>query len=353
MKKRVLLITGGNCGGAERMTLLYGKILEKAGYDILLIVCINSKRPNYSLEPFIPKNWRLFVVSCRFRSLFFHLFKTVRKLSADVIFCSMPVLNLIILSLKFIGAYRGKVIVRSYNLPSVMNNKRNALIKFFYRFADGIIAQTKEMKAEMMDYYHLKDNQIMVINNPIDKYLIKAMIHEEFPFDHHYTNYVAVGRVARQKDYTTLIQAFKIVHSCNKKSRLYIVGTHDDITLFRELNELARGANLDDSLFFEGFQPNPYKYMDGADVFCLSSIFEGLPNVMIEAMYLGKPVVATKCIPYIAQVINDGQNGYTVKVGDSESFAEAMIRAAEMRDLPKYVDLNQTEDLIINMFRTA
>ena len=79
-----------------------------------------------------------------------------------------------------------------------------------------------------------------------------------------------------------------------------------------------------------GFQTNPYSYIKYADCFVLSSRWEGLPNVLIEALYLGTPAAAFACIPIIERIVNDGINGYVVKAEDVNGLASAMLDAAKL-----------------------
>jgi len=200
------------------------------------------------------------------------------------------------------------------------------------RYVDVLISQTEDMKREMVGYYALPAERITVINNPIDIELIQEKIKEphcfQFPDSVHY---VAVGRVDPQKDYRTLLKAFSIVLKTFPASRLHIVGLYDPNSSYKkDLDAIAKSLGIKDHVSFEGFQDNPYKYMKAANVFVLSSIYEGLPNVLQEAMYLGLPVVATRCIPYISQVIDEGKNGYTVPTGNPEELAAAMIKGSSL-----------------------
>ena len=117
------------------------------------------------------------------------------------------------------------------------------------------------------------------------------------------------------------------------------------------LKSLTCSLGISEFVKFVGFQANPYKYLKYADVFVLSSIYEGLPNVMLEAMYLGKPVAVTACIPYISQVVRPGVNGYLAPVGDSNALAKAMTEAKDIKGLSQYGDINDSEKLIVKTFK--
>ena len=91
--------------------------------------------------------------------------------------------------------------------------------------------------------------------------------------------------------------------------------------------------------------------MKQADVYMLSSIYEGMPNAMLEAMYLGLPIAATQCIPFISQVVEEGENGYICPVGNEKALAECMINASKMKGLPIFRDINQSEEGIVETFK--
>ena len=85
-------------------------------------------------------------------------------------------------------------------------------------------------------------------------------------------------------------------------------------------------------MHFTGFSDNPYKWLKYADCFVLASRREGLPNTLIEASYVGVPVVATKCLGVISDIVKDGYNGYMVEMDDVDGMSDAMAKAVLLRD---------------------
>ena len=349
---KILLVTGTTCGGSQRMTILYGKIFEKAGHNVEILFLKNSLQKENPLLPFVPKNWKIYTINCRHRWLFIKMAMFLRKCKHEYIFSSLAGINSDILLLKKLGLVSCNVIVRNNNMPDV-NNKLVGIkkkLKLLLPLASSIIAQTDEMKNEMVQCYRLNSDDVIVINNPIDTDFIKEKIKEDFSFDKRYTNYVAVARIVHQKDYDTMLRAFAIVHGDNPMSRLYIIGNYkNNDKYYQSLQTIIKNENLSDSVFFVGLQNNPYKYMKAADCFCLSSEIEGLPNVMLEAMYLGIPVAITESIPFIKQTIQSGKNGYSCPIHDYHSFADCMKKAAEIKVLPLYITDNTTEKAIANL----
>lgn len=351
MNSKILLIAQPYAGGAERMTLLYGKILERAGYDIELLMLKLKHRPQTTLKTFVPTNWPATMAEGRFRNFLVLLMKHIIVSKPDVVFSSCPAFSTMLLLLKKSHLVSAKIVIRDCNMPST-HTKRNILMaRWLYKKANAIISQTNEMKAEMAEYYKLPKERVTVINNPLDKGLIAAGIKEKYIFDTTYVNYVGIGRIVKQKDFLTMVKAFKIVLDVNPKSRLYIIGEVKDWAVKDELDAYIKESGVQGNVMFEGFQDNPFKYLAGCDVFCLSSVYEGLPNVMLEAMYLGRPVAVTRSIPFISQMVKDGVNGYSCNIGDPQAFAKCMLMAREIRNLPMYADVVESEGLIINTFQ--
>ncbi len=138
---------------------------------------------------------------------------------------------------------------------------------------------------------------------------------------------VAVGRLTAQKDYPTLLSAFSALRG-RRPARLLILG---DGECRDALQADVQRQDLADSVRLEGYVPNPLPYMAAASVFVLSSRFEGLGNVLIEAMACGTPVVATDCPSGPAEILEAGRWGRLVPVGDGPALAAAIEAAIDDR----------------------
>ena len=124
-----------------------------------------------------------------------------------------------------------------------------------------------------------------------------------------------------QKDYETLLRAFSVART-NCDLRLMILGEGE---LRSNLEALIEQLGLKEDVALPGFTENPFAYMRQADMFVLSSGFEGLPTVLIEAMACGAPVVSTDCPNGPAEILENGKWGRLVPVGDANAFAQAML----------------------------
>lgn len=348
----LLLITHSGCGGAERMTLLYADILQRAGYDCRLLV-LQKKGMDFSLRPFIPESLPFDLLQGAKIGLPVRIIKYVKRLRPDCIFDSLPIMMMALVRREVKRLLPDtKVVFRECNTPSHHTLLQLAFTRFSLGSVDAVISQTEEMKREMMKYYALPDERITVINNPVDESFIHEMAKEVHRFaEPDCIHYIAVGRVAPQKDYQTLLKAFSIVNNKKPESRLHILGDYSQEYKYkRELDNTIRKLNLEQVVYFDGFQTNPYKYIKAADVYVLSSVYEGLPNALQEALSLAIPVVATRCIEYISQVVRDDMNGYTVPVGDTDALADAMIKACSLQITEKFVNNGEREIQIIDLF---
>lgn len=201
-----------------------------------------------------------------------------------------------------------------------------SLVKYFYPWADGIVAVSQGAAEELSQVGRLPLKNIQVIYNPVitPDLAIKA----QEPIDHPwFANktipvIVSAGRLVDQKGYPNLIRAFAQIVKVHP-SHLVILGSGPDRS---QLETLIRQLNLEEHVALLGHVQNPYKYMASADVFVLSSIWEGLGNVLIEAMALGTPVVSTNCKSGPSEILADGKYGFLTPVGDSAALAEAILQ---------------------------
>ena len=207
-------------------------------------------------------------------------------------------------------------------------------MRIAYRKADIIIAQTEEMKQELLEQLGIKENKVVVLHNPIDKSTIDEKIRNgSNPYPQDETiKFCACGRLTHQKGFDLLIEAFSIVKKTISNAHLYIVGNKDGLNkdYYKMLLGIAKKMGLLNNITFVGYQENPYIYLRYADCFVLSSRWEGLPNVMLESLYLGTPVAAFKCIPIIERIITEGKDGYLAEKEDVKSLSDAMMKAYKL-----------------------
>lgn len=323
--KRIVFLTNSSCGGAERVTVLFAKILRDAGFDVTILIYRSSEEQSCEINRFIPDDIRVKHIVCRYRRLIFKLASYFKHNCVDICFTSLPLLSYVNIILTTFFFRRIHCIVRECNTPRRHSTKIRLFSKLLYRFADLLISQTDDMKDEMAKVYRIDRERILTIINPIDKELIDKSLNESIVPPEGYKVYVAVGRVDEQKDYSTLLKAFAELIKHQPSSYLYIVGKDTSAYAMKQ-KELANELGISSHVSFEGFQSNPYKYMNVADCFVLSSIYEGLPNVLLDAIYLGVPVVATRSIPFITAILNSEEFGLSIPVKKVEELVSAMVK---------------------------
>jgi len=199
-----------------------------------------------------------------------------------------------------------------------------ASIRLFYRFADAIITPSKGAAEDLAAIAGLPVNRVTVIPNPV---LNEAMRRKaDQPIAHPWFEgdgppvILGVGELCARKDFSTLLRAFAIVRK-TRPCRLVIIGRGRQREALLALADRLRVAEDVDLL---GFLDNPYPYMRKADVFALTSKCEGLGVVLVEALALGTPAVATDCPSGPRETLQDGRYGPLVAVGDVEALAEQL-----------------------------
>lgn len=201
------------------------------------------------------------------------------------------------------------------------------LISSFYPWADAIVAVSEEVADDLAAVTGLSRARIEVIHNPVVTPEVARMV--QAPLDHpwlqpgHPPVVVGVGGLRPQKDFGTLIEAFARLRR-HRPARLLILG---EGAQRRELEALVARSGLTSDVQMPGFAPNPYPYIARAGAFALSSRWEGLPGVLIEALFCGVPTVATDCPGGSREVLAQGRYGRLVPVGDLAALAEALESA--------------------------
>ena len=203
--------------------------------------------------------------------------------------------------------------------------------KYIYKLADSIICQSDFMREDIERNLRVPSKKLHRIYNPIDfEQLDKltAAPTEKF-FNHSGVRLITVGRLSYQKAYDLLLEAFAVVRKTNSTATLTFLGEGEDR---QSLENLTEDLQLNGSVYFPGFQSNPYSYMKQADIFILSSRYEGFSNVIAESLACGTPVVATDCPSAVREVIAEGVNGWLAENENVASLAETINRAIKEKN---------------------
>ncbi|MGL5804542.1 MAG: glycosyltransferase, partial [Xenococcaceae cyanobacterium] len=247
---------------------------------------------------------------------------------------------------------KSKLVVRQANsleyqlkgYPFPIGTLMYPLIKMAYKKADLIICPSKGLLSDLTKFMKAEESKIKLVYNPTVTADIFIKAQQEV--DHRWFKQkscpiiLAAGRLKPQKDFKTLINAFARVKRNFKDAKLVILG---EGTQRQELQSLITKLNIQEDVDLVGFQENPYAFIAKADVFVLSSIYEGLPNILIEALALKTKIVATNCPSGPAEILKFGKYGSLLPI-DSPFLLEAAIAEALEQQVCNWDELNPVKD---------
>lgn len=322
-------------GGAERVTAILAAELAARGYVVDLLL-VQKEGPNLAM---LPETVR--IVDFNTRRLISSLPALVcylRRERPTVLLSMMAHTNIVaLLACRLAGVSTRTVVSERVSVSwreQQQSGKLLWFIRHIYPWADDIIAVSHGVADDLSQVAGIPREQIQTIYNPI----VRPALHEKAKaaLDHPWFKsgqppvVLAVGRLCDQKDFSTLIQAFAQVRQ-NQPARLLILGEGE---LRSDLERLVEKLGLGNDVSLPGFSTNPCPYMVHASVFVLSSKWEGLPGVLIEALYCGASLIATDCPSGPREVLNNGKYGQLVPVGDKDMLAHT-INLALSGNIPK------------------
>ncbi len=197
----------------------------------------------------------------------------------------------------------------------------NFFSKSFINNTDMILCQSRYMKKDLKKYINTK-TKISHIYNPTPSKIIPQKFKPKgnksvSPI------FISVGRLEYQKGFDILIQSFKKVIKVLPDANLFIYGDGSQkIVLKNLIIELDLAKNIE----IKGFSHNIYNELKKADLFLLASRFEGFSNALLEALFLGIPVITSKCPGANSEIIKQGVNGFLAKNEDSKDFSEKIVK---------------------------
>lgn len=309
IRKIAFVLPNFQAGGAERVMLTVASNLNRSRFEPVIIV-FDDKGP---LKEIIASDIQ--IVSLKSRRVGWGIFKfisAVRKRRPDIVISTMAHLNIAVLLAKpFLP--KTSIIVREAVTPSYFSDyfiKKIVLLAAYhilYPFADRILSPTKLVFEEMPSFLKLQSRKFRRIFNPVNIDFSGENVDHSFREKLTRPNqrlYVAAGRLVDQKGFDRLIGILK-----NWKDRddwkLIILGDGPE---FHKLNQTISAAGLN-QITLAGFESKPWRYFAIADAFLLPSRHEGLPNVALEAMAMGAPVIAMDSAGGIAEIAAESTAG--------------------------------------------
>ncbi len=327
MKRIVFFINSLKTGGAERVCVtLANNFVEKGIHVVIIVLHLKDSILKSELDP------RVGVIDLKSdhaRYAIFRLYRWIWKLNPSKIISFSSQLTALLVLVRWISRNSFKIISRNVtNLSKARGLQKSVwhknIVFFFlmrtYAYVDKYIAQTEKMKMDMVRTFSLNPQKIVVIHNPVNPNLLKqygsnVTRNKEILF---------VGRLCSEKAIDELLNIFKDFHKVLPEYKLRIVG---DGPLKESLQQLASTLGFEDAVIWEGAQIKLAPYYQQARVVVLTSIYEGFPNVLIESVSLGTPVVAYDCISGPSEIIIDGLNGYLIENLNKKMFKEKLLQA--------------------------
>ncbi|HHO41953.1 MAG TPA: glycosyltransferase [Epsilonproteobacteria bacterium] len=202
-----------------------------------------------------------------------------------------------------------------------------AFIDRFYTKVDHIVNQCEAMRVDLLEVYELDKEKTSVIYNPVNE-IVQNYVNLHGIEDQKEGYFLCIGRLERVKAFRYAIEAFAGVASELPHMRLKIVGKG---SLELELKNFAKSLGLANRVDFEGFQKDVLPYYAKADATLLTSLYEGFPNVLIESIVLGTPVVAFDSPGGVKEIVQDGVNGYLVEYQNIKELENKMKEAANKK----------------------
>jgi glycosyltransferase involved in cell wall biosynthesis len=324
-------------GGAERIMLNLADGVASRGYPVDLVLA----RAEGPFMEEIPDSVRLIdLKASRVLTSTPALARYLRQ-ERPIALLSILYANIVALWARRFAGIPVRVILGEHNtLSSVSKGEDDPrmhffprLAKWFYPWADGIIAVSGGVADDLAQLIKIPRERIQVIYNPIvtpelfDK--SKALLVHPWFKSGEPPVLLAVGRLTVQKAFDVLIRAFAQVRK-DHQVRLLILGEGEERTA---LDTMIREYDMEEDISMPGFILNPYPYMAHAAAFVLSSRWEGLPTVLVEAMALGAPIISTDCPSGPREILLDGKYGQLVPVDDPFALAAAIVKSLQTNEL--------------------
>jgi glycosyltransferase involved in cell wall biosynthesis len=329
-QRLIFLIPSLAGGGAERVASTL--ILYLARYFDLTLVLLENRR-SYPVPTGVPvvafsellNSHTAHVIRIPYHIL--ALARLIRRHRARVVLSFIEQANIINIMASNIAGHKAVISQRTnprqqYEGKGLLGKVISQISVRLYPKADQIIAVSNGVKKIIMSDYKLDARRIAVIPNPVDMASMAELSKKEtsmaLPDDY----LIHVGRLnVKTKAHDTLLNAYKKINSFHPDLKLILVGDGPDK---EQIEAMANDLDLSESVILAGWQDNVYPFMARAKALVLCSRYEGWPNVLVEAMTCGCPVVATDCPAGPREILGDNEYGLLVPVDDPEALAHSV-----------------------------
>lgn len=335
MKKVCFLISAlDHSGGTERVTTLIANSLAKQSFSVSIISSIGGTSPFFKLDERI-KIFSLYPKAMSIKKNALGLIKRIRAVLVEENIQTLIVvdsINCVFTTIACRGLKVNHICWEHFNLNVNLGSKFRSLGRWMAaKWCSQIVTLTERDRKNWENKYQIK-NKVTTIFNPS-----VCQMQQHTPSLDHKT-ILCVGRLTQQKGFDLLISAWSKIATEFQEWRVVIVGSGEDELM---LKEVALEAQLENTIIFAGQQKSVDSFYRAASFFCMSSRFEGLPMVLLEAQSYGLPIVAFDCDTGPSEIIKHEVNGFLVNKLDIDDMAMSLKKMMSI-DQDSYIKMSRS-----------
>ncbi len=303
-------------GGVEKNLFIVSNYLQSKGLKISILTCNSEKKENFHKDVIFigtkSKFWQNKNRLIKYFVCLFLLFINLIKKNKNTLVFAFQANIYAILVAKILNA---KIVTRSNSSPQgwSKNYFKKKLYSLLIHLADDIMVNSIEFKKEFKKNFNLNAE---CIYNPFKKISLK--LHKKKNNKHKNLKILSVGRLTDQKDHLTLLKATKLINF-KLNPKITIIGKGVE---YNYLQNFVMKNKLEKKVKLVGFKKNPYREIISTDILVLTSKFEGLPNILLEAQFFKKYIISTNCPTGPKEILLNGKAGDLIQVGNYKQLAQ-------------------------------
>lgn len=338
-------------GGVEKNLFLITNFFASNNINTSIISADKFKKKEFIKKVnFINPKKINFRKSGRYKKYFFCLLILIKRIifnNDKFIFSFQANIYSIIIS-KLLGA---RIIVRMNTAPQGWDHNffKKIIYSYFIKKADGIIVNSKYFQKEVAQRFNVKS---IYINNPFDFKKIKRLAEKKNKsfYPNNCLKLITIGRITEQKDQITILKSLVILKKKKIRFKFLLIGKGH---LKKKLEKFIKKNDLRENVKFLGFQSNPFSILKQADIFILSSLYEGSPNVLVEALFLKKKIISSNCPTGPDEILSSGVYGELFKIKDYKNLANKILRINDSpkKILPRAILKNFDAEYVCNIYK--
>lgn len=342
LKKILIILPSMDAGGVERIRIILSNEFKASGFEVEYAL-LNAKGALLDVASKENKIYDLKINKIRY--LPFKLSKLLKEIEPDAVLASIWPVTVATVFGVFLSRISCSLVLSEHNHLSTQYQHKGFIHKILmrasmflcYGFASRVVAVSAGVKTDLQKLSCISHKKFKVIFNPIlplknsDKKKINEV--KSYWNSANEKRIISVGSLKKQKNHSLLINAFAIVNK-NLPSKLMIIGEGEER---KNLENQVKIMNLENQVIFAGFKKDINPFYQTADLFVLSSNYEGFGNVLLEALINGVNIVSTDCKSGPAEILSDGKYGKLVPVNDVEALASGIIEVLKVSSIDQKI----------------